>query len=128
GGGSLIYSTFYNLTTDDFKLGGIAIDVNNRAYFDFSDTQVAPEDCECTFGELAVLNASGSALDYSIQLGLQNNTNAGQTFLNDVAVGSTGVAYVVGSSNFGALPTTTNAYQSALNSGSFDAIVGKFDT
>jgi hypothetical protein len=132
-GNALLYSTYYKEDPNgNYEPGGIttlpagiAVDSANRAYFAFSGSNIIPNaPCGCSFGELAVLNASGSAIDYSMTLGGQNPDGTGVAF-NDVAVEGH-IAYVTGFTN-AVLPITGNAYQSTLK-GPWDALVGKFDT
>jgi len=123
GSGSLVYSTYIEFFVSDFASGGIAVDSNNRAFIAFSRKDTLAGDCFCAAGEVDVLNATGSALDYEFFLGDGIN----DTYFKDIAVGASGIAYVVGKSNSPSLPSTSNAFQPAL-SGGFDAIVAKLDT
>lgn len=71
---------------------------------------------------VAKLNANGSALLYSTYLGGRVNERA-----VDIAVDSSGAAYVTGDTNSADFPTTPGAFQTAFAGGDRDAFVFKLN-
>jgi len=118
-GGSLVYSTF--LGGSDFDAGGsISVDWSGNAYVT-GDTYSAnfpttPGVFQPTFGGgvtdafVTKLNRSGSALVYSTFLGGEVDDHG-----HDIAVDSTGQAYVTGFTNSTMFPTTADAFDRTYN-------------
>ncbi len=128
-GTSLIYSTYIG-HTDEERVGSIAVDGNGNAYIagrtkssgfpttsgTYSDTHQGGDDVFVT-----KLNSTGTSLIYSTFLGSSGNDRA-----NDIAIDSTGAAYITGetlSSNF---PTTTGAFSTTYGTNG-DAFVTKLN-
>ena len=126
-GTALVYSTYLGGNSDDWGYG-IAVDGSGNAYVtgytESSNFPTTTGAYQTNLGGdenafVTKLNASGTALVYSTYLG-GNSDDAGE----DIAVDSSGNAYVTGrtwSSNF---PTTTGAYQTSLD-GSANAFATK---
>jgi Big-like domain-containing protein/beta-propeller repeat-containing protein len=133
-GSAFVYSTYLGGSKDDLT-NGIAADNAGNAYVtgstrspNFPTTPGAFQtSCgdgqQCQYGDAFVtkLNPSGSALVYSTFMG-----GSGYDYGHDIAVDSTGSAYVTGwtsSTNF----PTRNAMQPASGGGQYDAFVFKLN-
>ncbi|MBI3921510.1 MAG: PQQ-binding-like beta-propeller repeat protein, partial [Armatimonadetes bacterium] len=127
GDASLIYSTYLGGSGDETG-HGIAIDSSGSAYVvgessanDFPTVNPLPSgrgglnDCFVT-----KFSPAGSALVYSTYLGGSNQENG-----LDIAVDSSGSAYVTGNAYSSDFPTTPNAFQQTYGGGPTDAIVAK---
>jgi len=120
-GNDLIYSTYVGSTGHDSGYA-IAIDSNNNSYVTgYSDTPDFPVTsgafCETRtpgdgFYDIVVfkVNADGSDLDYATFVG-----GTGREFGNDIAVDTSGNAYVVATSRSGDFPITSGAYDETYN-------------
>jgi hypothetical protein len=77
---------------------------------------------DCSYGFLSVLNSSGSGLVYSTYLGPVYEALG-------LAVGTSGVAYITGTTNSDSFPVTPNAYQATRKSAEHvrDAFISKID-
>ena len=128
-GSSLDYSTYLGGSGLDYAYG-IALDSTGDAFVT-GETQ-SPPDFPTTLGAyqttpagpnafITKLNASGSALVYSTAFG-GNNYSSGSA----IAVDPSGNAYIAGGT-FGALPTTSDAYQPNFGGGQGDAFFATFD-
>jgi len=85
--------------------------------------------CESAgYAYLSVLNNAGNGLVYSTAYGRQaaQPCAGGDAGAESVAVGATGVAYVVGNTNTAEL-VTRNAYQNVYSGGDNDVWLAKFD-
>ncbi|HYP25858.1 MAG TPA: SBBP repeat-containing protein [Blastocatellia bacterium] len=114
-GTALVYSTF--IDGDGFEqANGIALDSSNSAYItgstgssNFPTTPGAFQTTN-TWGNvdafITKLNSAGTALDYSTYLG-----GSGQESASGIAVDSTGLAYVTGSTSSSDFDTTPGAFQ-----------------
>jgi alpha-tubulin suppressor-like RCC1 family protein len=130
-GTALVFSTFLGGTGVDTALG-LALDSSldvfvsgTTASSDFPVTGGYQTSLTGTSaGFLAKLKPDGSAILYSTYIGGGIGYGNGA---RAVAVDSLGFAYVTGSTTSSSFPTTSGAYQSALN-GSQNAFVAKFDT
>lgn len=117
-GSAIAYSTYLGGSNVTYGTG-IAVDSAGDAYVtgyttsqDFPTTAGAAQTSYGTSTEDAFvteLNATGSAIIYSTYLGESNETGG-----TGIAVDSTGDAYVVGTTNSGAFPTTAGAYQTTF--------------
>ena len=126
---TLSYSTYLGGSGADGALG-IALDSSNNAYITGGTTSTdfpplsgvapntyagGPATCGAEFafecGDVFVtkLNSTGTALVYSTYLG-----GIDRDFGADIAVDSSGNAYVVGTTHSTNFPTTTGAYQTSL--------------
>jgi IPT/TIG domain/Bacterial Ig-like domain (group 2)/Beta-propeller repeat/Galactose oxidase, central domain len=116
----LVYSTYLGGSSDD---GGylLAVDSQGHAYltgytdstdFPITGTSIssAPNGTYKAF--VAKLSADGTSLVYSTYLG-----GSGGDFGSDVALDSTGNAYIVGNTSSTDFPVTANAFQSSLATG-----------
>ncbi len=126
----LVYSTF--LGGSDHDVGnGIAVDGDGNAYVtgntssssDFPTTAGAYDTSHNGGQDVFVtkLNAAGSGLVYSTFLG-----SYGSDYGQDIAVDSSGNAYVVGTTESPYFPTTPGAYDSSLG-GVMDVFVTKLN-
>jgi hypothetical protein len=126
----LNYSTYLGGDSDDLG-NGIAVDVFGNAYVtgatqsnDFPTTSGAFQENRDSFRDVFVskFNAEGTDLVYSTYLG-GNSDDLG----NDVAVDSSGNAYVTGSTQSIDFPTTPGAFEETRQSAQ-DAFVSKFNS
>jgi hypothetical protein len=129
-GTALLYSTYLGGTGTD-SAGGIALDSSGDIYVtggttsaDFPTTSGAYE--SSLFGSrgafVTELNAAGSEIVYSTYLcGSYSDSGSG------IAVSSTGIVYVTGSTTSINFPATAGAYQSTL-AGTQNAFVAKINT
>jgi hypothetical protein len=120
-GASLVYSTYLGGSGSDALLGyGIALDSAGNVYVtgstesaDFPTTPGAFQSSSAGAlgGDAFVtkLNAAGTALVYSTYLGGSDNRDLGL----DIAVDSSGNAYVIGETSSADFPTTPGAFQTA---------------
>lgn len=137
-GASAVYSTYLGGNGGDTSRA-IAIDAAGRAYLtgvtassDFPTTTGAFDEAHNDGSDafMAILNATGDALQYATYFGGQGINDSGQ----GIAVDSTGMVYIAGSTDSASLavtpgkqfPTTAGAYDTLLG-GTFDAFVAKFD-
>jgi hypothetical protein len=129
-GSDLVYSSYLGGTQGEFP-GRLALDAAGQAYvtgatasFDFPTTAGAFQPARATNGIDAFVtkvNASGTGLVYSTYLG----GTFGDDFGEDIAVDSSGQAYVAGQTNSGAFPVA-NAFQPG-RAGLSDAFVTKLN-
>ena len=131
----LVYSTFLGGSTDD-EGQDIAVDASGNAYVTGSTQQlIFPIDFPTTAGAfdtthngnhdafVTKLNPAGSALVYSTFLGGSNDEHG-----RDIAVDTSGSAYVTGITNSPNFPTTVGAFDATLDGvGTFDAFVTKLN-
>ena len=128
-GSALVYSTYLGGSVNDIG-EGVAVDSSGNAYITgYTDSTNFPTSSPYQGSNaggndvfVAKLNSAGSALTYSTYLG-----DTGDDSGYDVAVDSSGSAYVTGSTNSGIFPTAS-PFQ-AGNGGffSYDAFVTKFN-
>lgn len=128
-GANLAYSTYLGGTNEDMGTG-IAIDGAGSAYvtgFTFSDdfptTPGAYDTSREAFHDSFVtkLDAAGASLVYSTYLGGNNSDNA-----QDIAVDTSGSAYVTGYTDSTNFPTTPGAFDTSWN-GDLDVFVTKLN-
>jgi hypothetical protein len=129
-GANLAYSTYLGGTSTDLGTG-IAIDGAGRAYvtgltfsIDFPTTAGAYDTSRDGFYDAFVtkLDAAGANLAYSTYVG-GNNSDYSQ----DIAVDTSGSAYVTGYTESTNFPTTSGAYDSSWNGGGLDVFVTKLN-
>ncbi|MEP7288199.1 MAG: SBBP repeat-containing protein [Chloroflexota bacterium] len=127
----LVYSTYLGGSDDDTGFG-IAVDSSGSAYItgntkstNFPTTVGAFQTALGGFDDAFVvkLNAAGSGLVYSTYLGGSGSDDNGI----EIAVDSSGSAYVTGSTNSADFPTTTGAFQTTFSGGFDDAFVVKLN-
>ncbi len=126
-GNSLVYSTYLG-GIDPEVANGIALDSSGDAYITgnaygvgfpaVDPLQVADAGFYDAF--IAAFNPSGSGLLYATWLG-----GTGDDFGNDIAVDSSGNAYVAGETFSTNFPTTPGAYQTAYAGGAYDGFIAK---
>jgi len=128
-GSAIIFSTYLGGSNTEFS-SGITVDASGNVYLcgqTFSTDFPTVNPIQSTFGGhdrdaiIAKLDASGSTLLYSTYLG-----GIGRDRATDIAVDASNNFYVVGitgSTNF----PTANAFQPALNAGSDDNFITKFN-
>ncbi|WP_420265436.1 SBBP repeat-containing protein [Candidatus Magnetominusculus dajiuhuensis] len=130
-GTALVYSTYLGGSGGGFA-HSIAVDSSGYAYVagstsstDFPTTTGAYQTTLVGGSDAFVtkLNQSGTALVYSTYLGGGSSSDA--SYVNSIAVDSSGYAYVAGYTS-GSFPTTTGAYQTTYAS-SGDAFVTKLN-
>jgi PKD repeat protein len=133
-GSTLLYSTFLGGSDLDTIYGGIDVQDNGNAYVtgttysvDFPTTAGAFDTTYNGNGDVFVakLNAAGSGLVYSTLLG-----GTERDFVNGgggIAVDTTGIAHVAGSTDSADFPTTPGAFDTSFN-GSTDAYVTKLNS
>jgi hypothetical protein len=131
--GQLIYSTYLGGSNYD-EGNGIVVDGLGNAYIigitlsmDFPATVGAFDTSyngDQNYGDVFVskLNASGTALDYSTYLGGDGFDQG-----NDIAVDSSGNAYITGETA-GGFPTTPGAFDTLFNGGYYDVFVSKLNS
>ncbi len=126
-GSALIYSTFVGGSTADSGSDGIALDSSGNAYVSGSTTSAnfptTVGAFDTTFNGsfdafVTKLNATGSALVYSTFLGTVDFD-----FGDDIAVDSSGSAYVTGLTASPNFPTTVDAFDTTYNGGPTDVFV-----
>jgi len=122
-GSGLVYSTYLGGTSNDFG-NGIAVDSSGNAYV-IGDTYST--DLPTTIGAytptfrgnqdafVMKLNATGSGLVYSTYLG-----GTGLDYGRDIAVDSSGNAYVTGMTYSSDLPTTAGAFDTTYHGNGYD--------
>ncbi|WP_309495554.1 SBBP repeat-containing protein [Mechercharimyces sp. CAU 1602] len=129
-GTSLLYSTYLGRSGSNGS-SSIAIDTANNAYvFGTTNSNLFPvtsgafqtirPGSQDTF--ITKFNATGSSLIYSTYLGGGNADTS-----NDIVVGSSGNAYVIGTTSSADFPVTSGAFQTTFG-GSNDAFVTKMNT
>ncbi len=125
-GTSLLYSTYLGGSATEDSYGGIAVDASGNAYVtgqtfssDFPITAGAFQTTHGGFTDAFVteLNPTGSSLLYSTYLG-----GSGFDGGLDIAVDSSGNAYVTGQADSSDFPTTLGAFQTIYGGGE-DAFV-----
>ncbi len=131
-GSSLIYSTYLGGNDSD-ECFSVAVDATGSVFLagdtrsvNFPTTPGAFDTAVTggTFDVVVVkLNATGNQLIYSTFIG-----NSGYELGLDIAVDSTGNAFVTGYTNDSAFPTTAGAYDTSYNGGSFDVYVSKLNS
>jgi len=127
-GTALVYSTYLGGSGSDFG-GAIALDSAGNAYVagatDSTDFPTINAIQSTNHGNtdffVTKINADGTALVYSTYLG-----GSGLDFNPDIAVDSTGHAYLTGTTNSTDFPTK-NAIQPVYGGGDFDAFVTKIN-
>jgi hypothetical protein len=129
-GSALVYSTYLGGNSEE---GGyhIAVDSSGSAWVTgqtkSTDFPTTPGAFQTAFGGgsqdafVTKLNTTGSALVYSTYLG-----GSGADLGSDIAVDSSGNAYVTGQTFSANFPTTPGAFQTANGGGGDDAFVAKF--
>lgn len=124
-GDSLVYSTFLSGSTNE-SANGIALDASGNAYItghtnssDFPRTAGTYRPSGGS-GFLAKLNSTGSALVYSDVMGALE--------VSSPVVDSTGIVYVAGAGQLGAIPVTGTGYQGALGYASSPAYLLRLNT
>jgi hypothetical protein len=134
-GTALIYSTYLGGKLDEPIFGAsIAVDSDGNAYVtgttDSPDFPTTPgafqrylKGVENAF--VTKLNRYGNGLVYSTYLG--GSGQDGPYFYSDIAVDSSGHAYVTGFTNSTDFPTTPGAFQSAFGGPFYDAFVTKLE-
>ncbi len=126
-GNSLVYSTYLG-GIDPEVANGIAVDSSGDAYitgnaYGVGFPAVDPlQAADAGFYDafVAAFNPSGSGLLYATWLG-----GTGDDFGNDIAVDSSGNAYVAGETFSTNFPTTPGAYQTAYAGGAYDGFIAK---
>lgn len=137
-GTALVYSTYLG-GSDTERAGGIAIDSAGNAYItgetaslDFPTTPgafqtVKPASGSAPAAFVTKLSSDGSSLLYSTYLGGPANTFPYNTARGTrIAVGTSGNAYVIGTTNSTGFPVTAGAYQTSLG-GAGDFFVTKLN-
>jgi hypothetical protein len=118
-GTALVYSTYLGGGSSDVG-SDIAIDGSGNAYItgatNSSDFPTTPSAFDTSFNYgyndvfVSKLNASGTALVYSTYLGGGSDDGSG-----DIAIDSSGNAYITGGTNSTDFPTTPGAFDTSLN-------------
>ncbi|MDD5689349.1 MAG: SBBP repeat-containing protein, partial [Caldisericia bacterium] len=117
-GTALVYSTFLGGSSSDYG-NGIAVDSSGCAYVTgytySSNFPTTPGAWDRTYNSTEVFvtkfNSVGTALVYSTFLG-----GSSSDYGNDIAVDSSGCAYVTGYTSSSNFPTTPGAYDTTYNS------------
>ena len=133
---TVAYSSYLGGTLDD-QGHGLAVDSSGCAYVtgytrstDFPTTDGAYDTTHNGGPDvfLTKLSADGGTLSYSTYLGGSDETTHGDNPL-DVAVDTSGYAYVTGRTFSGDFPVTTGAYQTTKNNGTAtpDVFISKFN-
>lgn len=129
-GSSVVYSTYIGGTDFD-EGGGIAVDSTGNAFVTgrtySSDFPTTASAFQPTFGGtddifVSKLNAAGSALLYSTYVGGSDSDEG-----SDIAIDSSGNAYITGLTGSFDFPITANAFQKTPFDGPFDAFVSKLN-
>ncbi|MCA9926020.1 MAG: SBBP repeat-containing protein [Anaerolineales bacterium] len=130
-GSDPIFSTFLGGSSAD-ECAAVAIDNTGQVYLaghtyssNFPTTSGA---FDTTYNSkwdafLAKLNATGSELVYSTLFG-----DSGDDVSRDIYVNDMKHAYIVGYTGSSAFPTTSNAFDTVHNGGTYDAFVADMDT
>ncbi|MBF0338966.1 MAG: SBBP repeat-containing protein, partial [Nitrospirae bacterium] len=127
-GNALVYSTYLGGSGDDLG-NDIAVDSASNAYIaGLTNSSNFPtvSAFQTTYGGgtydafVAKLSPTGNALVYSTYLG-----GSGDDLGNDIAVDSSGNAYVIGQTASSNFPTTTSAFQATYGGGTSDVFVAK---
>jgi hypothetical protein len=124
----LVYSTYLGGTGDDVS-SSVAVDGAGNAYVTGSTASLnfpTTHNTQPNDAFVTKLDASGSALVYSVYFGGSSNDRA-----RDIAVDGAGHAYIVGETISRDFPITPGAYQSAIagtSSGIPDVFVMKLDS
>lgn len=130
GANDLVYSTFIGGSSGE-NMNGLAIDGTGAAYIagttSSADFPVTPGAFDGSMGGeydgfIVKVNPAGSALDYGTYLGGSSYSDSP----NDIAVDSTGAAYVTGYNLSTDFPTTEGAFDRGLDSNG-DAFVTKLN-
>jgi hypothetical protein len=128
-GNALVYSTYLGGNASDFG-NGIAIDEFGNATVtgltlssNFPTLNGFATDMANSDGFVTKLNATGSALLYSTELG-----GDGAETSVEIAAGAGGVVYVVGGTESSNFPTTANAFQQARIVAGLAPFVTKINT
>ncbi|MFB3896911.1 MAG: SBBP repeat-containing protein [bacterium] len=129
-GTALVYSTFLGGGGGE-EAWGIAIDASGNTYitgYTSTDFPTTPSAFDTSShggveGFVSKLNTSGTALVYSTYLG-GGADDAGR----GIAVDGSGNAYIAGATNSTDYPTTTDAFDTSLNGGSYDVFVTKLNS
>ncbi len=133
-GTSLVYSTLLGGSDHDWvNHAGIVVDASGAAYIagrtNSANFPTTPGAFDTTHNGGTVdafvtkLNASGSALVYSTFLGGSAHDEA-----LDIAIDSSGAAYVVGGTASSDFPVTSGAYDTSYNGGADDTFVFKLNS
>ena len=128
-GSQLVYSTYLGGPDQSWGLG-VAVDSAGEAYVTGSTYGGFPTTAnaflQTGFGPFVTkLSAAGDALTYSTYLESQGDILA-YDIGNSIAVDSSGIAYLTGTTTFAGFPTTANAVQTVY-SGSRDCFVAVID-
>lgn len=133
-GTGLLYSTYLGGSDVDFGYG-IAVDTSGNAYVagetrssEFPTTAGAFQTTYAGGDRDAFviqLNATGTSLLYSTYLGGSGYDRSAH--LGDIALDSSGNAYIVGDTDSSDFPTTSGAFQTTHGGGGRDAFVTKFN-
>jgi hypothetical protein len=121
--GALLYSTLF-----DEEVDGLVVDAAGNAYLAAHGSHSVQE-CPGNYDALvAKLNSTGTALAYSTCFGsAEGGSSLDVDLVRDIAIDGAGNAYVAGSTESPAFPTTPGAFQPEYAGGSSDGFVTKFD-
>ena len=131
-GTALEYSTFFGDSEHYSTISGIAVDKDGNAYltgygvrkyFPVTNNAYDTNFISGSKGFVTKINKSGNGLIYSTFLG-----GNGADYLKDIAIDSSGNAYVTGYTNSTDFPVTSNAFRKSLSGeGSTDTFLTKIN-